>query len=288
MIQLFWPFLEAADAAAKASDRATALKELRRMGLDDFGLVLFTLPNGHFPNLGNVLPRMASEDVQMTWTGAKGPTLLAQSTGIVRILESIYWRHAQRSLSSAQILDFGCGYGRLLRLMYFYQDPSRVFGCDPWDRSIAICQEAGLSENIALSTYLPEDLPYPDKSFDFIYAFSVFTHLSARATRQTLLTLRRKIKDDGVVVITIRPFEYWAFAKERKLVPNPGAKQDEHNEKGFAFAPHNRAPVDGDITYGDTSMTPSYLAENFPEWKIVSVERQLADNLQLFVALRPN
>ena len=79
-----------------------------------------------------------------------------------------------------------------MRLMYFYQDPSLVFGCDPWDKSIALCKQAGLTENIALTSYLPEDLPYSDQLLDLIFAFSVFTRLSERATRQSLATAEKE------------------------------------------------------------------------------------------------
>jgi SAM-dependent methyltransferase len=287
VLQLHTPILEAADAAAKALDRAGCLNELRKLGLDDFALVLFNLPLRRYPHLSLVLPRMATKETQEAWTGATGPLLLAQSLGIIRILESCFWRNTGRPLSTARSLDYGCGYGRLMRLMYFYQDPLLVFGCDPWEDSLKLCKQSGLTTNIAVTDYLPKDLPYPDGSFDLIHAFSVFTHLSERATRHGLTVLRQKIKGDGILIVTIRPVEYWAFAKERGYVSNAAALRDRHLQTGFAFAPHNREPVDGDVTYGDTTIALDYLEKNFPEWKLVSMERQLNDNLQLFVTLKP-
>lgn len=145
-----------------------------------------------------------------------------------------------RSLSGKRILDFGCGYGRILRSMLYFSDPADLYGCDPWDRSrlIDLCKQDGLTVNLALSEYLPTHLPFTGR-FDLIYAFSVFTHLSLRATRQCLDTLHGCIGENGVLVITVRPVEYWAA--------DPNASQAEreqlvleHNQNGFAFRPHRK------------------------------------------------
>ena len=59
-----------------------------------------------------------------------------------------------RSLSGKRILGFGCGYGRILRSMLYFSDPADLYGCDPWDRSIDLCKQDGLTVNLALSEYL--------------------------------------------------------------------------------------------------------------------------------------
>jgi hypothetical protein len=62
---------------------------------------------------------------------------------------------------------------------------------------------------------------------------------------------------------------------------------NEHDDRGFAFTPHNRPPIDGDITYGDTSMSVGYIESNFPQWQIEAVECNQIDSLQILVFLRP-
>ena len=61
----------------------------------------------------------------------------------------------------------------------------------------------------------------------------------------------------------------------------------EHDRRGFAFVPHQRAPIDGDITYGDTSMTVDYLAREFPFWRIVRTRTSAEDPFQTFLLLLP-
>lgn len=109
------------------------------------------------------------------------------------------------------MLDYGCGWGRLIRLLYKYTPPARIYGVDPWDKSIDICKESGIRADLAVSDYLPKTLPFEGKKFDLIYAFSVFTHLSERAATMALAACRERIKNDGMMVITARPLSYWDY-----------------------------------------------------------------------------
>jgi SAM-dependent methyltransferase len=245
---------------------------VRQLGLGDFGLLMISMPNGEYPALSRVLPAMASAEAQRHWTGTHGVELLRQSAAFVRIVEANFGRVAGRPLANASMLDFGCGYGRLIRLMYFYSDPARIVGCDPWDRALALCREAGLTCRLDQTDYLPESLPYPDGSFDFAYAFSVFTHTSAKATRTALSALRKVIRPDGVLAITLRPIEYWSFARDIPDSEKPEL-ESAHRRTGFAFRPH--ATGVAEPTYGDTSMTVEFLVTEHPGWRVASLDRSL-------------
>lgn len=271
-----------------STDRTSVLRSLRTLGLDDFGLLMFSMPDARYPRISRLLPRMASEEVQLNWTGASGTNLLIQTLDFVRSACYNYTRFTGRSLDGRAVLDFGCGYGRIARLFYYFVDPSRFHGVDPWDESIRACAEAGLTENFFLSDYLPDDLPTGAARFDLIYAFSVFTHLSERATRTSIGTLLDKLNPDGVLVITIRPIEYWQV--DRHVAHTGDGKCDEltrlHRERGFAFLPHVRQAVDGDVTYGDTSISLDWLRENFSGARLLGIDRSLKDPYQIYVFLQ--
>ena len=99
-----------------------------------------------------------------------------------------------------------------------------------------------------------------------------------------LKTLHNYILPGGVLAITIRPKEYWKFHDDRNIAKEMEAM---HGEKGFAFAPHNLEPIDGDITYGDTSMSLEYIKRNFTDWTISRIEYNLVDALQIILFLEP-
>lgn len=274
--------LEAAERKSQDAGIDGALNELRRLSLDEFGQVLLDMPNPQFPGLSRVLPSMASDEVQRRWTGACGRKLLGQSISFVRATALRFHSFTGRSLDDCKMLDFGCGYGRLIRLMYYFTNPDNIWGVDPWEVSIGFCRAAGMPGKFAISECLPEELPVDDARFDFIYAFSVFTHLAERATTVALATLARYIKPDGVLAITIRPKEYWSVA--------PGCDirrmNKIHDKNGFAFVPHPSFAGHDDARYGDTSMTLAWLSSHIPAWRVVAHDRSLCDPQQLVVYLR--
>jgi len=262
-----------------------ALAMLRSLSLDAFGETLLDMPDPALPGLSRVLPAMASVETQTAFTGAAGRTLLPESLAFVRALTAAWRRFGSVPLGEARILDYGCGYGRLLRLLLHAADPTMLFGCDPWDRAIELCHEARIPVDLQVTAYLPERLPYPDRSFDLVYAFSVFTHTSLRATRQALAAIRSATRPDGLLAITIRPVEYWTI--HAGLTPEDRQRLEQaHIGGGFAFRPHKRPPIDGDVTYGDTSMTMAALADLAPGWHVLDDELLPESPFQRIVYLR--
>jgi SAM-dependent methyltransferase len=206
-----------------------------------------------------------------------------QSVSFARAAAFNYAEITGKQLTGKKILDFGCGYGRLLRTFSYFTDD--IYGVDPWTESIRICHEAGLKDNVSLSDYLPASLPVP-ADFDFAFAFSVFTHLSERATKQSLSTIRRHMKDGAVLCVTIRPVEYWRAVHRNQNEAFFEAVENAHRSVGFAFIPHQREAVDGDITYGDTSMTLDYLLSVADGFTFASMDRSGDDEMQRYIYLK--
>jgi Methyltransferase domain len=253
-----------------------------RIPLEVFGKLLLNVPE-KYPNIKHWLPTMTSDQVQDNWTGSHGEALLCQSVAFVKSMISGYVDISGKRFRDAVILDYGCGWGRILRLLYKFVPTDNIYAVDPWDQSIELCRQHKVRGHLELSDWVPTSLPF-DRVFDLIFAFSVFTHLSEKTSRIVLSTLRRHIAPNGVLLITIRPKEYWKHHDGGGVA---ASMISEHDKEGFAFIPHNREPIDGDITYGDTSMSLAYIESAFPQWQIEAVECNQIDSLQLLVFLRP-
>ncbi len=284
MFSVAIPHLNAAErAVADGCTFEEALVLLRRMSLDDFGLFMISLPNKDYPGLSRLLPAMASAEVQKTWTGASGHDLFRQTSAFARQLENNFTRYKKAPLAGSDILDFGCGYGRILRMMYYYSDPANIWGVDAWDKSLNLCREARLPGRFAQSERIPSNLPVGDQKFDLIFAFSVFTHLAPQTARACLTALRKHVKPDGLFVATIRPIEFWPFIDGIRKTSLAPKMVSEHRRNGYAYLPHGGP--DG-ATYGDLSCEINFLSGN--GWKIVGQDRSILDPFQVSVILIPD
>ncbi len=226
---------------------------------------------------------MPGDDVQVLWTGASGHVLLAQSVAFVRTLATYFPNRRTLPPADATLLDFGCGWGRLLRLACKFVRPSHLWAVDPWDRSIALCQEHGVLGNLRLSPWIPRELDVP-QGLDMAYAFSVFTHLPAEVAVIALQTLTRHLVSGGRLLLTIRPLEYWSwhdFSEPAARGYSRERAEAEHRGTGYTFVPHNRPPIEGIVAYGDSSMTVEYAERLAAPLRLIAVECSAIDILQL-------
>lgn len=114
---------------------------------------------------------------------------------------SMFERNGGALEKSDAILDFGCGCGRLARHWADLNGPA-VFGCDVNPKLVAWCRQNLPFVNATTSSPEPP-LPYPDNSFDFVYALSIFTHLPEREIAAWMAELRRIIRPGGQLLFTV-------------------------------------------------------------------------------------
>ena len=127
---------------------------------------------------------------------------------LVLRLASVLWRLRRATgietasfQTARRILDFGCGDGRIIRWLHDLKD-CEVWGVDLVGEYILLCQQY-LSPPFKFATNTSElHLPFEDRSFDLIYACSVFTHIADLADAW-LLELRRILRPEGRLFITV-------------------------------------------------------------------------------------
>jgi SAM-dependent methyltransferase len=101
-----------------------------------------------------------------------------------------------------RILDFGCGAGRMIRHLRDVAETCEIWGTDISAAHIYWCkQHLSPPFHFATTTKVPH-LPFEDRSFQFIYCGSVFTHIDDLADAW-LLELRRILAPGGRLYLTI-------------------------------------------------------------------------------------
>jgi len=119
------------------------------------------------------------------------------------------------------VLDFGCGCGRILSHLQKY-NKTKFFGTDYNLLSIDWCKQNLPFANFGTNSLKPP-LSYNDKTFGFVYAFSVLTHLTVSTQKKWLLELTRILKNGGFLLISTHgDFERGAIidSKDRKKFDN--------------------------------------------------------------------
>jgi hypothetical protein len=126
---------------------------------------------------GIPVPGIPSEHYQVSFTGLTGRQNLEQACSFYKLA------HEAAGLDSVrdpQILDFGGGWGRIARFWLRDTPPQNITVSDTMDLAISLLRELKAPYHIA------KNPPFPpadyDRSYDLIYAFSVFSHLSEKYT----------------------------------------------------------------------------------------------------------
>lgn len=280
------PVLQEAEAVAQAGDIAKVYEKLRSLTLADQGLLNLYVPDA-YPALKGILPFLPSQEAQMRWVGDSGLNLQIKTANIARLFQIMAYKHMGKSLSDLNILDYGCGWGRILRFMNYLAPLENIYGVDVMESSLDECRKSHVPNKIEMCDRRPVDLPFEGVTFDFIYAFSVFTHLPEDVATTVLKAIRKRVAADGVLIATLLPVEYWN-TREGKEWPKPETltkMRTDYAQKGYAFNPHHGS----NNTYGDTTYTFEFYEALVAKagWEMVDVERELSDPYQLITVLKP-
>jgi SAM-dependent methyltransferase len=127
------------------------------------------------------------------------------------------------------VLDFGCGCGRIMRHLARHCDAG-LHGCDVNPVAIDWCRAHLPFGRFAVNGLEPP-LPYADRSFGLVYAFSVFTHLPEPLQFLWMTEMRRVLKPGGYLMLSLMgqrllppltPAEREAFAAGKLVVTAVG------------------------------------------------------------------
>ena len=288
---LFGKELGALDAACAKRGRG-ALELFRGLG-DDLWAVLLSGEYTLYPNIRAVLPAMPEESIQRQWNGWTGIKLLAEGRAFYARVRELHRAHSPVGLTESTVLDFGCGWGRTTRFFARDVGPDSLFGCDPVERILDVCERTRVPATFARSDFVPAELPFETR-FDLVFAFSVFTHLSEPAHRACLRAIHASLEPGGLLVLTVRPPAYLAHCERmRPLLESLGSDNlAALGEPRYQFVPH---PADRDhpqfhgaeMSYGETVVSLAYVRRHWEElFELLDVSLLTEDLHQVVLALR--
>jgi len=149
-------------------------------------------------------------------------------------------------LKNKRILEFGCGHGRITRLIPILLNPSRLVVSDVWDSAVNFCANEFNAVPFLISDKNP--ISKLKMKFDVIFSYSVFSHLPPHSFEYNLNQLRMILDAGGLLLFSVKGER---FAKEKRL-----SLQDGYWFSGKKNETNNRLPTE---QYGLTSVSQSFV-----------------------------
>lgn len=213
---------------------------------------------------------------QKTYTGADGEVLLQRTIDFIEklvfcapIIETENWRG----------LDYGVGFGRIASLLSIFGSPNQLVCVDAWERSLSLAKSCGLENPAYLVDPLLCRTSLPPENFDFVYAYSIFTHLPRDVFLNNIERVVLSLRPGGVFVFTIREPKFLNF-----LQRNDKCKPvvDELTKSGYWFGNQQSE------CYGDTILDFSWVEKNLTRFgRIENMGVAKSEPFQLILALHP-
>jgi SAM-dependent methyltransferase len=168
---------------------------------------------------------------------------------------------AGRSLEDiGRWLDFGCGYGRILRFLLERVPPERVSASDVIAEGVEFCR----SEFDVTALHSERELAAVRLgSFDFLYAISVITHLNERNSIEFLRLVGESLAEGGIAMFTTHgqwslehPELYGVEYEARRAEIEAAVRQ-----YGIAYHRYPYAPDDYGMTWHSREFIEARMAE---------------------------
>lgn len=184
-----------------------------------FWLWCFTEGYRENERLRALLPAFPPDEVQCRFTGASGDDTIREAFSFYSLVKSLVTQHREKPVES--VLEFGCGWGRIVRLFLHDVEPDRLRGVDCMPEAIEWSGSTNRYCRFELVNPLPPS-ELPAEAFDLIYSYSVFSHLSEDAHLAWLGEFKRVLKPGGLLIATTRPRDFiLTCAKARRSGDQP-------------------------------------------------------------------
>lgn len=230
----------------------------------------------HEPIIDGVrFPRFASPEMQLSTVGGVYEQTLDEVFPFYVFVKDSCARNGTALRKNSEILDFGVGWGRIIRFFMKDVDVTRLHGVDTSAEYLGAARDTGVPGQLHQIDPLGR-LPYSDNFFDLVYAYSVFTHLPENVADHWLAEIARTLKPGALLVATVEPPRFldffasldpqdeslhpWHAALATKIRADTGLKARLQAD-GFVFMPQGDGILDA--VYGDSVMTPAYFREHW-------------------------
>ena len=168
---------------------------------------------------GVPLPEFPEKQIQINTTGQAGRGTLCEAFIFYEDCLNVISNTISFNRDDKKLLDFGVGWGRILRFFMKDFSPENLYGVDINEELLNICRNTFKWGTFIKSNPHPP-MQLPDSSIDFVVAYSVFSHLSEEACLNWIKEFSRIIRPGGMAALTTRGqwfLDYCESLKAKKV-----------------------------------------------------------------------
>ena len=174
----------------------SSLKPLLRSFTKQEWIWLNTEGRRQFLELRALLPGLPDEKIQSGFTGGTGDGTLRKGFNAYQLFKRLFEGNVGTFEGRPTILDFGCGWGRIIRFFLKDVEGENLWGIDCVPEMIQLCEETNKFSRFKLIDPRPMT-PFDGDTFDMIYCYSVFSHLlCGRAPKVRRFCWRKNVEKD--------------------------------------------------------------------------------------------
>jgi len=225
------------------------------------------------------MPSFPPDEIQQNFVGSSGESALKEAFKFYSEVKHYAVNLGRALTPESRILDFGCGWGRYIR--FFLKDvvPENIYGIDVDNEMVDVCRQT-----VRYGTYStvkpqpPAGFSY--STFDIIYAYSVFSHLSEAVQIKWVEEFSKILKPGGLFVATTHSRNFIEFCRSLKgqthtfgwhnalanSFTDTAAALADYDSGKFLFSPTGGGSVRDASFYGEAIISPAYVNREWTKY----------------------
>lgn len=198
----------------------TSVRKVFHEASDEEWFWALTKGRKKLPEVNRLLPRLPDEDIQARFTGVSGDKTIRIAGEIYKVFrQAAVDMGMDYSNSTNKIVDFGCGWGRLLQLFLKDFEKENIIGVDVLQEALDICRQCGVNNPLVkVDPWPPSGIQ--DESVNLIVAYSVFSHLSEENHWAWMNEFHRILVPGGLAIVTTRPRSFITYVQSLREMKN--------------------------------------------------------------------